>query len=35
MSMNATSAEKLDEVEAAYNAAIANVENLRMQKNNY
>lgn len=32
MSMNATSAEKLDEVEAAYNAAIANVENLRMQK---
>lgn len=32
MSMNATSAEKLDEVEAAYNAAIANVENLQMQK---
>lgn len=32
MSMNATSAEKLDEVEAVYNAAIANVENLQMQK---
>lgn len=32
MSLNATSAEKLDEVEAAYNSAIANVENLQTQK---
>lgn len=32
MDMNATSAEKLDEVEAAYNSAIASVENLQMQK---
>lgn len=32
MKLNATSAEKLDEVEAAYNAAIANVENLQAQK---
>lgn len=32
MSMNATSAEKLDEVEAAYNAASANVKNLQAQK---
>lgn len=32
MDMNATSAEKLDEVEAAYNSAIASVENLQMQR---
>lgn len=32
MTLNATSAEKLDEVEAAYNAAIADLENIQMQK---
>lgn len=30
--LNATSAEKLDEVEADYNAALANLKNLQMQK---
>lgn len=30
--LNATSAEKLDEVEANYNAAVANLKNLQMQK---